>query len=232
MRFLPVWGNEGKMINRILSMMTLVRLCFCYLGCDDDDEPEPEPGDAGAPYIYLYPEEAREVSVKLIPEEGAWLIHSDPPYEDGWTVWAEPGGKLDDEYDFLFYSARVLWEFQTERGWAVEAKDIFSWFENTLSTLGFSEDETDDFMDYWTKHLPYSPCYLVYPQDNESVERQVRLIVDPEPDSVLRLWLASSHPEIGFFWDQNVDAGFTPALKPSSDAVLSAGINPAPTCQC
>jgi Leucine-rich repeat (LRR) protein len=44
--------------------------------------------------------------------------------------------------------------------------------------------------------------------------------------------VASSHPEIGFFWDQNVDAGFTPALKPSSDAVLSAGINPAPTCQC
>ncbi len=178
------------MIKRESILMICLSLCFGFMGCDDEDQPEPEPVDAGAPYIYLYPEEAQEVAVTLVPTKGAWLMESEPLYGDGWTVWAETSGRLDDQYDFLFYSARVSWDFQMEFGWAVGSDEIFSWFDNILPTLGLSQRETDDFLEYWTTHLPYSPCYLIYPQYNETVDQQVEIVIDPEPDSILRLWLA------------------------------------------
>jgi hypothetical protein len=166
---------------------------FLLYGCDGDtseSENDYGPADAGAPYIYLYPEDAQEVSVTLIPTEGAWIMNSDPEYGDGWSVWAEPDGQLDSTHDFLFYSARVFWNFQTELSWAVESHEIFPWFKNTLPTLGLNSSETDDFLEYWSVHLPYAPCYLIYPQVDELVDRQVELLIDPEPDSILRLWLA------------------------------------------
>jgi hypothetical protein len=164
---------------------------FLLYGCDENKSDDYNyQVDAGAPYIYLYPEEAQEVSVTLIPTEGAWLMESDPPYGNGWTVWVESDGRLDDTYEFLFYSARVFWDFQMDLGWAVESDKILPWFKNTLPTMGLNSSETADFLKYWSVHLPYAPCYLIYPQFDESVDRQVALLIDPEPESVLRLWLA------------------------------------------
>jgi hypothetical protein len=118
------------------------------------------------------------------------LTSSIPEYGDGWTVWAEPSGRLDGKYDYLYYSARVYWDFQLEHGWSVAAEGVFPWFEQILPQLGLNSDETRDFVDYWSVHLPYSPCYRVFPQGTEMVDRQIAMTVTPEPDSVLRLWLA------------------------------------------
>ncbi len=182
--------------KNILVKMTLF-LCLGIFGCDDDDDDDHPPEvDAGAPYIYLYPEEEQEVTVTLAPKEGAWIMESDPTYVDGWTVWAEPSGRLNDAYDYLFYSARVFWEFQTSAGWSVEAVDVFPWFEDTLPSLGLSQRETEDFVEYWSSHLPYAPCYHIYPQDNGFVDEQVGILIEPEPDSILRLWLAIDRSDV------------------------------------
>jgi len=164
-------------------------LVLASLGCDEDDDDDKTPADGGAPYIYLYPEEAGEVDVTLTPTEGGFLMESDPPYDDGWTVWAEPSGLIDGEYEYLYYSARVWLEFQTVTGDAVPAEEIFAWFGLELPAMGLTQKEADDFVEYWSEHLPYAPCYLVYPQYNSYVDAQVAIDVDPEPDSVLRLWL-------------------------------------------
>lgn len=172
------------------SLLPVIGLSVLLVACDDDDKPEPEPTpDAGAPYIYLYPEEAQEVSVTLLPAAGCSLTETIPEHGDGWVVWAEPSGRIDDTYDFLYYSASVHWEFQLEQGWAVPGEGVFAWFEQGLPELGLTDVETADFVDYWSDHLPYAPCYRVYPQDNPYVDAQVELLVEPEPDSVLRLWL-------------------------------------------
>jgi len=145
--------------------------------------------DIDAPYVYLYPQEAMQVDVTLTPAEGMFISESIPEYGDGWSVWAEPSGLLDGTYDYLFYESTVLWLFQDEQGWAVPAAEIFDWFAEQLPALGLNDDETADFLEYWTIHLPYAPCYRVFPQPLEIVEQEMELLVEPAPDSVLRLWL-------------------------------------------
>jgi hypothetical protein len=129
------------------------------------------------------------VDVTLLPADGMSITDSEPEYASGWSVWAEPSGLLGGQWDYLFYEATVLWVFQNEEGFAVPAPEIFEWFAAKLPALGLTEDETADFLDYWTAHLPYAPCYRVFPQPLAIVEQEVGLVVDPAPDSVLRLWL-------------------------------------------
>jgi hypothetical protein len=182
-----------------LSIIFLLFLCLSAWGCgiihDDDDDDKISAststgrGAAAAPCIYLYPEQAGEVSVTLLPAEDAWLTSTDPEHGEGWTVWAEPDSLIDGTYDYLYYSCDVAMKFQMDEGWAIEAEDIFSWFEETLPRCGLSQSETADFVDYWSEHLPYSPWYLVYPQYNDLIAGQIDIAIDPEPDSMLRLWL-------------------------------------------
>ena len=142
-----------------------------------------------APYIYLYPEIAQMVGVTLTPAPGTVVHSAYPPYEGGWTVWAEPSGLLDGTYPYLYYEATVLWVFQTEEGWAVDGEEILEWFEDILPGLGLTEDEVDDFLDFWSIHLPFASCYHVFPQSEAVIEETMGLSIVPEPDSLLRLWL-------------------------------------------
>jgi hypothetical protein len=165
-------------------------VCDVVVGPGDQIEVDIFLGETDyAPYIYLYPETAQYVDVTLLPAEGTDIIASDPPYGDGWTVWAEPSGLLDGAFDFLFYEATVPWVYQTEQGWAVAPEAIQGWFATTLPQLGLSPDETADFLDYWSINLPTAPCYHVYPQDAEIIVQAMGLAVDPEPDSSLRIRL-------------------------------------------
>ncbi|HUU41443.1 MAG TPA: hypothetical protein VMW42_10930 [Desulfatiglandales bacterium] len=187
-----------------LWIILLLTLCLSAWGCgiihDHDDAKSSETvgtgrGGGGAPCIYLYPEEAGEVSVTLLPAEDAWLTSTDPEYVDGWTVWAEPDGLIDGAYDYLYYSCEVAMDFQMDEGWAIEAEEIFPWFKETLPKFGLSQAETADFVDYWSEHLPYSPWYLVYPQYNDLVAGQMDIAIDPEPDNMLRLWFVIDKAE-------------------------------------
>jgi hypothetical protein len=176
-------------MKRVLLLPILAVAVVFATACGDDDDNKSPHDDAGAPAIYLYPETAQEVAVTLDPAEGCELVKTEPEYGDGWTVWAEPSGRIDGMYDYLYYTARVRDDFQMDHGWAVPAESIFPWFDKALPELGLTADETGDFVDYWSAHLPYAPCYRVYPQDNVYVDAQIVLTVEPAPDSVLRLWL-------------------------------------------
>ena len=193
---------------RLLTWL-LATTMIATVGCgDDDDDDEDEKVDAGAPYIYLYPEQGEQVSVKLLPSPGCELKESDPEYGSGWSVWAEPSGLLDGDHEFLFYTAGVNWDFQLDQGYAVEGEGIFSWFEEALPTLGLNGKETGDFIAYWSDHLPYAPCYHIFPQDNDYVDRQIGITVTPAPDSVLRLWLVIIGKETCSLLDSPTPAAF------------------------
>ncbi len=145
--------------------------------------------DVDAPYIYLYPETTQAVDVTLLPAPGTYVHTSFPAYNGGWSVTAEPSGLLDGQYDFLYYEATVHWVFQTTEGWAVADADVFDWFEGQLPALGLTAAETEDFLDFWSIHLPPAPCYLIYPQPEADIDQTMGLVISPAPDSLLRLWL-------------------------------------------
>ena len=44
-------------------------------------------------------------------------------------------------------------------------------FENTLNKYGFNDREIEDFVDYWTQHLPISSFYAIYPVTGKSLEK-------------------------------------------------------------
>ena len=161
------------------------------------------------PNIYLYPPEATEVTVRLELAEGCALTYSDPPYGDGWNVTVEPDGWMDNgigyvvvpageagggevifdapRYGYLFYEADAPDVWQRGHGWLVTSDVMSDFFAHTLREYGFRDREADDFLEYWTPRLTESLFYAVYPQ-TEEIDAVVGLRVEPEPDSVLRLF--------------------------------------------
>jgi len=158
------------------------------------------------PNIYLYPPETTEVTVRLELGEGCALTYTDPPYGDGWNVTIEPDGWMDNgigyvvgevdgeevifdapRYSYLFYEADAPDVWQRGRGWLVTMDVLGDFFASTLREYGFVGREVDDFLEYWTPRLTESLFYAVYPQ-TEEIDAVVGLRVEPEPDSVLRLF--------------------------------------------
>ena len=179
-------------------MLPILFFAFCLtmFGCadwfgNDDDDDDPKSSSAGAaPNIYLYPEIAGEISVKFtFMDDIGGFTHTEPEYgADGWHVWVEPDGLIDDTYDYLYYAAVVATKWQKSEGWAVQEENLFQWFENTMLEMGFNQNETDDFIEYWTDNLPLSPCYHIYPQDTEQANARIAVDIEPEPDTLKRMW--------------------------------------------
>ena len=182
--------------RRLLALLLV--LCISMIGCadffgnnnDDDDKASTDNGGAcAAPNIYLYPETAGNISVKLtFTDESGVFTHTDPEYGDGWNVWVEPDGLIDGSYDYLYYAGELRSKFQLAEGWAVEGEKVFQWFEDTLLQMGFNRKETDDFLEYWTANLPPSPCYHIYPQNTDLINAHVAIDIEPEPDTLERMW--------------------------------------------
>jgi hypothetical protein len=136
--------------------------------------------DESKPAIYLYPKEPTRLTVKLHP--AGKLTVSDPAYdpENGWRVIAYPDGTLynfDNNYkdykiyNYLYYEANLDRVYIEPKGFIVEGKNLVRFFETTLSKLGLNDQETQDFIDYWTSRLDANqPYYFINFLDNEQIE--------------------------------------------------------------
>ncbi|MCK4593275.1 carboxypeptidase regulatory-like domain-containing protein [bacterium] len=144
------------------------------------------------PNLYLYPETQTEITVRLEFPAGGGVTVSEPTYGDGWTVNVTSDGRIDGEYDYLFYEATVPPEWQFERAWVVQKRQVETFFRENLADHGFNDREIADFVEYWVPRLADFPFYVIYPQYTKEIEPLIRLIIEPEPDSLLRLYYAIS----------------------------------------
>ena len=151
---------------------------------------EAEAGDA-KPVIYLYPEEETEVTVRL--DYDGTLTCTYPAYEDGWTVTAAPGGTLTDEsgqtYSYLYWEGVTRTEYDFSRGFCVPGADTAAFLEDALSRLGLTRREANEFIVYWLPRMEANPYNLIAFQA-EDYTNHARLTVTPEPDSLLRVFMA------------------------------------------
>jgi len=138
------------------------------------------------PNIYLYPEVPCSVTVMLNPD--GRLTVSEPPYENGWIVFASQNGTIKNTQGYLFYEAKINKIGVKNRGWCIKKDKIVSFFFSILSSYGFNRRESNDFVLYWNDHLPSSPYYVIYPLVNEEVDKVCPLRIYPHPDAVLRVW--------------------------------------------
>ena len=151
---------------------------------------EAEAGDA-KPVIYLYPEEETEVTVRL--DYDGTLTCTYPAYEDGWTVTAAPDGTLRDEagqtYSYLYWEGVTRTEYDFSRGFCVPGEETAPFLEDALARLGLTRREANEFIVYWLPRMEANPYNLIAFQA-EDYTNHARLTVTPEPDSLLRVFMA------------------------------------------
>ena len=150
------------------------------------------PGTAAAkPVIYLYPEKETEVTVRLSYD--GELTCTYPAYEDGWTVTAAPDGTLTDgdgrAYYCLFWEGVSHGDYDFSEGFCVAGADTRAFLEQALAELGLTEREANEFLIYWLPQMEGN-AYNLLSFQREAYTDRARLTIAPEPDSVLRVFLA------------------------------------------
>ena len=142
-----------------------------------------------APIIYLYDENEREVSVKLIFDGDLTCTY--PAYDDtGWSVKTSADGTLTDRngrsYEYLFFEADLGFTPDTKKGFCVKGEDTAAFLEKALSELGLTEKEANTFIMYWLPQMEKNP-YNVICFQKEAYESAVGLDVQPAPDTIIRV---------------------------------------------
>ena len=151
------------------------------------------------PVIYLYPEQEIEVSVQL--DYDGELTCTYPAYEDGWSVTAQPDGTLTDEagkqYSYLFWEGETDIEYDMSRGFVVKGSDTAEFLQEKLSYLGLTPREYNEFIVYWLPKMQDHPYNLIAFQQ-EAYTDSAALTISPQPDSILRVFMAYQPLEQGY----------------------------------
>ena len=171
-----------KVWTLLLSVLVLLALCACG----------PREVDANEkPVIYLYPETETRVTVKL--DLSGELTCAYPAYDGGWTVTAAPDGTLTDEhgrtYNYLYWEGEVANGFDFSKGFCVAGSDTAAFLEDALDRLGLTRREANEFLVYWLPRMQDNPYNLIAFQQ-EAYTESAKLTVSPQPDSVLRVFMA------------------------------------------
>ena len=172
-------------MKRLLAGTLAAALAFGLAGCVSDEE------CAEKPVIYLYPEQETAVSVSL--NYDGTLTATYPAYENGWHITAEPDGTLYDEtgaeYSYLFWEGENKTDYDFSTGFCVAGADTADFLRETLAEIGLTPKEYNEFIVYWLPKMQENPYNLISFQ-SERYTDTAKLDIDPEPDSVLRGFMA------------------------------------------
>lgn len=146
---------------------------------------------AKKPVIYLYPETKMQVSVSM--NFNGDLIYTDPIYNDGWNVTAYPDGTLvtgdNKEYKYLFWEGYNHFELNMEKGFCINGKETEAFLKEKLIYMGLSENEMQEFIEFWIPEMEDNEYNLICFQGEEYTDNVV-LDINPVPDSELRVFMA------------------------------------------
>ena len=172
-----------KVWTLLLSVLVLLTLCACG--------PREEMVAEEKPVIYLYPETETRVTVKL--DLSGELTCTYPDYDGGWTVTAAPDGTLTDEhgrtYNYLYWEGEGTEAYDFSKGFCVAGSDTAAFLEDALDRLGLTRREANEFLVYWLPRMQDNPYNLIAFQQ-EAYTESAKLTVSPQPDSVLRVFMA------------------------------------------
>lgn len=173
-------------MKRYLILLLLLVCILELSGC------EPDKNVDAKPVIYLYPETTTEVSVKL--EYQGKLTCTYPEYKDGWHVVAQPDGTLTDietqkEYSYLFWEGLSEVKYDMSKGYVIKGSDTAKFLQSILAEMGLTPKEYNEFIVYWLPKMQDNPYNLITFQTNVYTENAL-LKISPEPDSLLRIFMA------------------------------------------
>ena len=142
------------------------------------------------PIIYIYPQEEKEVSVKVgYPEN---LTCTYPKYEDGWDVIASPDGALKDvktgrNLYALYWEGIRNKEVKAEDGFVVKGENVASFLEEKLDILGLNDREAEEFIVYWLPILEKNEYNFIRFYEKEEIDEMMPLEITPGPETLIRV---------------------------------------------
>ena len=152
--------------------------------------PELAPSNtARKPILYLYPTE--ETNVRVTFEHSDYLTTTYPKFNSEWNVLVKPNGDMYDKDGKYYYA--LYWEEKYDNkvdfseGFYVTKDNVDSFLEEKLTTIGLNDKERNEFIMYWLPILEKNEQSLVYFELTDSKQAYNKLIIEPEPDSLLRL---------------------------------------------
>ena len=183
-------------------LVLLVLACVPLSGCREEQDEQltakpviylyPEETADAKPVIYSYPSSETEITVSLDYDGELTCVY--PAMEDGaWTVTAQPDGTLTDTdgqtYNYLYWEGVDQTEYDFSRGFCVPGSETAAFLEDALARLGLNRREANEFIVYWLPQMEQNAYNLIAFQSDAYTDH-ARLTVTPEPDSVLRVFMA------------------------------------------
>ena len=148
-----------------------------------------EKGGRAKPVLYLYPTKETNVSVKFQKPE--LLTTTYPKYINSWNVTVKPNGDMHDAngkyYYALYWDEKRYNEVDFKEGFYVEGKDAIKFLEEKLAYIGLNDKERNEFIMYWLPIMENNKKNLVYFELTKERELGNKLIIEPKPDSLLRV---------------------------------------------
>lgn len=176
-------------ILAILAVLGVVCICAGLFFSFQEEDCFTQTG--AKPVIYLYPREETNVDVML--DYDGRLTCTYPKYTGGWSVTARPDGTLTDgagqSYNYLYWEGEDRNEYDFSRGFCVAGADSAAFLEDALARLGLTRREANEFIVFWLPQLEENPYNLIAFQTDAYTDH-ARLTVTPDPDTVLRVFMA------------------------------------------
>lgn len=146
--------------------------------------------ECGKPVVYLYPTHTSHVDVKV----EATVTRSEPTYNNGWDVTAQPNGTLTTSdgktYDSLYWEGQGDGAYPVvNSGFVVAQSDLQKTIANQLRQLGLDAKESSDFMTFWVPRLPKTPYVRLTWFGTQQMNNLAPLHITPQPDTVIRIFL-------------------------------------------
>ena len=91
--------------------------------------------------------------------------------------------------NYLYWESLSDTEFDFSQGFCVPGGETASFLENALAQLGLTRREANEFIVYWLPRMEQNPYNLISFQTDAYTDH-ARLTVTPEPDSLLRVFMA------------------------------------------
>ncbi|MFH1822937.1 MAG: hypothetical protein ABH830_04520, partial [Patescibacteria group bacterium] len=120
--------------------------------------------ECGKPVIYLYPEAEIDVQVYVSPSGG--FTKTEPAYNNGWKVRANPDSEIynysdKNIYPYLFWEGYALDYERPEQGFVVKKENIKEFLEAKLLQLGLIKKEYDEFIEFWLPKMQEKNYYFI-----------------------------------------------------------------------
>ena len=147
-------------------------------------------GIGGKPVIYLYPEKEQEVNVKL--DLDGKFTFTYPEYNNGWNVTAKPDGTIisdGKEYSYLFWEGLMpTFKPDFKEGFVIKGSESAEFLRETLSQMGLTPKEYNEFIVYWAPKLQENEYNKIYFAEDDYTD-EAKLEINPKPDSILRVFM-------------------------------------------